>query len=155
MYMAYIRMQVHTWSHMHFSFLSRLLNFHVWPELNTPKLPCHFVVKNWLYLAILIKLSLLSELVGNSLDKWFENDGVALIREVVAFEHYEVQCLKCAKHLIFYSYVVWVGRTLFHEMWFGKYFVWNATRLTMENFKMKKLMLNCLWKSFTNINFRS
>ena len=66
---------------------------------------------------------------------------MALIR--TSFEHYEKWCLKCPKHLIFY-YVVWAGRTLV-QMWFGNYFVWSAAKLTMENFKVKKLVLNYLW----------
>ena len=30
--------------------------------------------------------------------------------------------LNCPKQLIFYSYVVWAGKTLIQEVWFGKYF---------------------------------
>ena len=40
-------------------------------------------------------------------------------------------------------------------MSFGNYSVWNGAKLMMGNFRMKKLMLNCLGKSFTNINFWS
>ena len=93
------------------------------------RFPVVFVLKNLLYPTILKKLSLVSKLLGNSLDKWF-------------------------KWLIFY-YVVWAGRTLVREMWFGNYFVWNAAKLKMENFRMKILTLNCLWKFFTNIHFWS
>ena len=30
----------------------------------------------------------------------------------ITFKRYEVRHLKCSKHSIFYSYIVWVGRTL-------------------------------------------
>ena len=73
----------------------------------------------------------------------------------MSFECYELWRLKCPKHLIFYFYVVWAGKTLVQEMSFGNYFVWNTAKLMMENFRMKKLMLNCLWKSFTNIRLWS
>ena len=74
--------------------------------------------------------------------------GVALIRDVIqtllALIRDVICIFESSKHSNFYSYDVWAGRTLIQEMWFGKYFVSSASKLMIENFWMKKLMLNCL-----------
>ena len=99
----------------------------------------------------------MTELLGNSLDKWFWNARMALIRDVDidkwhwhSFTHYEVWWLKRPKHSIFCSYVVvWADRTLVQDRWFGNYLVWNNAKLTMENFRMKKIHPLCLMYSWS------
>ena len=124
--------------------------------------PPIFVVESWLYWLYLVTLSLVCKLLGNSLDKWFKSGRIVLIRDLDvnkwhwhSFERYEVWRLKCPKHSNFCSYIVWNGRTLNQEMWFGNYLVWNNAKSTMENLRMKKMMLNCLWKSSAIIYFWS
>ena len=46
----------------------------------------------------------------------------------------------------FFFYVAWAGRVLVQEMWFENYFIWNAAKLTMEKFRMKKLHLKIFYK---------
>ena len=54
---------------------------------------------------------------------------------------------ECPQHSIFNSYVVWASRTLFQEKC-GYETILFETLLTIENFRMEKLVLKCLTKSF-------